>query len=209
MHESHDPWDIILAGSRKEKTAITVREYAGMLKSRDRAGIARLIRLRFSERYLDPALDNPKRHGFAMLAICCLMVEALESFRNGWKGTQGVTGGGEAVFRGFFEAHSQFNDLKPVASEFYTHVRCGILHQAETTGCWTVNRGRELYSANGRHRRVSASAFGKRLRLVLNEYTDGLIRADWRDDVWKNVRKKFRSICGNCGLPLNDVKKLQ
>src|SRR5438093_1375487 len=97
-HKNHDPWDTILAGSRKNKTAITVRDYSGMLKAKDRTCIAVLIRLRFSERYLDPALDNRKPHGFAMLAICCLMVEALESFRNGWKGTQGVTGGGEAAF---------------------------------------------------------------------------------------------------------------
>jgi hypothetical protein len=75
-----------------------------------------------------------------MLAVCCLMVEALESFRNGWKGTQGIKGGCEAAFRSFFEAHDQFKDLRPVASEFFKHVRCGILHQAETTGQWTVNR---------------------------------------------------------------------
>src|SRR5690349_18373768 len=117
-----------------------------MLRNRDRASIARLIEFRFTERYLDPALDNPKRHGFAMLAVCCLMVEALESFRNGWKGTQGVKGGCEGAFSSFFEAHDQFKDLRPVASEFFKHVRCGILHQAETTGRWTVNRSAELFS---------------------------------------------------------------
>jgi hypothetical protein len=200
---------IILAGSKKGKNAITIRHYSDMLKERDRTRIAQLIQLRFRERYLDPALDNPKRHGFAMLAVCCLMVEALESFRNGWKGTQGIKGGCEAAFRSFFEAHDQFKDLRPVASEFFKHVRCGILHQAETTGQWTVNRSSELFSSIDGQRRVSASEFGKRLRAVLNEYTDGLAQADWRDAAWTNARRKLRSICRNCGLPEEDVKRLQ
>lgn len=208
-HSIPGPSAIILAGSERGKNAITVRHYSDMLKERDRAHIAQLIQLRFRERYLDPALDNPKRHGFAMLAVCCLMVEALESFRNGWKGTQGIKGGCEAAFRSFFEAHDQFKDLRPVASEFFKHVRCGILHQAETTGQWTVNRSSELFSTIGGRRRVSASEFGKRLRAVLNEYTDGLAKADWKDPAWKNARRKLRSICRNCGLPAKDVKRLQ
>jgi hypothetical protein len=71
-----DPWITILAGSKKSGTAITVRKYSEMIRARDRAGIAKLIRLRFSERYLDPVLHGQKRNGFAMLAIGCLMVEA-------------------------------------------------------------------------------------------------------------------------------------
>jgi hypothetical protein len=209
MHQNPDPWVTILAGSPTDKTTITVRNYAYMLQSKDRAGIANLIRLRFSERYLNPALDNPKRHGFAMLAICCLMVEALESFRNGWKGTQWKKDACKEAFCSFIQAHNQFKDLKPVASEFFTHVRCGILHQAETTGNWTVNRSSTLFSKSGDRRRLSAEAFGKRLRVVLDEYTDALAKADWKDPIWKNARKKFRAICRNCGLPNDDVKKLQ
>jgi len=60
-----------------------------------------MVRLRFAERYLDPILDSPKRHGFAMMAICCLMVEALESFRNGWSKTSDK-GGGEVDLPGDF-----------------------------------------------------------------------------------------------------------
>jgi hypothetical protein len=203
-----DPWSTILAGSKKESTAITVRDYAGMVRVQDRALIAKLIRLRFSERYLDPALDNPKRNGFAILAIGCLMVEALESFRNGWKKTSGA-GGGEVVFRGFFEAHDEFKDLRPVALEFYEHVRCGILHQAETTGNWRVLRTSPLFSESGGVRWLSASEFGKRLRAVLKRYTDDLANTDWKDPAWKKARKKLRSICRNCGLPDADVAKLQ
>lgn len=202
-----DPWITILAGSKKDGTAITVRDYSGMIRARDRAAIAKLIRLRFSERYLDPALDNPKRNGFAILAIGCLMVEALESFRNGWKTTSGA-GGGKAAFRGFFQAHDEFKDLRPVAHEFYEHVRCGILHHAETTGNWRVHRSSPLFSESGGVRRLSASEFGKRLRVVLNRYGDNLADAGWKDPAWAKARKKLRAICRNCGLPDADVAKL-
>ena len=163
-----DPWITILAGSTRDKTAITVRDYSQMVRAKDQAAIANLIRLRFSERYLDPAMDNPKRNGFAILAICCLMVEALESFRNGWKKTRGVSG--EAVFAGFFKEYDEFKDLRPVASDFYTHIRCGILHQAETTGNWRVHRKSPLYSKEGGVSRLSASEFGTRLRDALHRY---------------------------------------
>jgi hypothetical protein len=212
MHTNPDPWDTILAGSRQTKTAVTVLGYSRMLKSRDRAGIAELIRLRFSERYLDPVdpkLDNPNTHGFAMLAIYCLMVEALESFRNGWKGTQGIKGGSEAAFRSFFQVHDEFKDLSPVAAKFFKHIRCGILHQAETTGNWTVNRSSVLFSKSDNRHQLSASEFGKRLRVVLTNYTTDISNTDWRDQAWRNVRKKFKAICRECGLSDDDVKKLQ
>ena len=209
-HSIPDPWAIILAGT-KNLTAITVRDSAEMLKRRDAPSIADLIHLRFAERYLDPVLAsaNRKRHGFTIIAVGCLMVEALESFRNGWKGTQGVKGGSEAAFRSFFLAHDQFKPLRPVASEFFKHVRCGVLHQAETTGEWTVNRSSDLFFTTGQQHRISASEFGKGLRAVLKEYTDGLATTDWRDPAWRKARKKLRSICRNCGLPEADAKKLQ
>ncbi len=127
-----DPWSTCLAGSKSEGDEITVRRYAKMHANTDRSGIASLIRRRFEERFLHPILDNPKRHGFAMMGICCLMVETLESFRNGWKNTS-EKGKSEAAFCRFFQAHDEFKQLRPVAHEFYRAVRCGILHQAEST----------------------------------------------------------------------------
>src|SRR6266852_3332207 len=120
-----DPWSTCLAGE------ITAREYAALVKGKNRAAIAELIQRRFEERYLDPILDSPSTHGFAMIAICCLMVETLESFRHGWKDTAD-RGKSEGAFCSFFQAHDEFRDLRPLAHEFYRAVRCGILHQAET-----------------------------------------------------------------------------
>ena len=111
-----DPWITILAGSKPDGTAITVRDYSTLHGATDRSKIAGLIRLRFTERYLDPALDNPKRHGFSILAIGCLMGDAIESFRNGWSNTSRKS---EAAFCSFFQAHDEFKDLRPVAHDLY------------------------------------------------------------------------------------------
>lgn len=200
-----DPWITILAGSRVDGTAITVRDYSSLHGAKDRPKIAGLIRLRFTERYLDPALDNRKRHGFSILAIGCLMIEALESFRNGWKNTSRNS---EAAFCSFFQAHDEFKDLRPVAHDFYHAVRCGILHQAETTDSWRVHREGGLFAESGGVRSVSASEFGARLRSVLDRYHDDLANGDWNDQIWVKARKKLQSICHNCGLPETDVAKL-
>lgn len=69
--EKLDPWATILAGSKNAQTAITVKDYARLQGKRDCRGIADMIRLRFTERYLDPSLENPKRHGFSILATGC------------------------------------------------------------------------------------------------------------------------------------------
>src|SRR5262245_30962299 len=98
MAPNPDPWTTILAGSDSGTTAITVRDYANMHAAKERSNIADLIVIRFTERYLEPALDNPKRHGFAMLAVGCLMVEALESLRNGWKNSTGKSEGAFCSF---------------------------------------------------------------------------------------------------------------
>ena len=137
---------------------------------------------------------------FLYSRLGALMVEALESFRNGWRKTSGCPGGGAAVFRGFFQTHKEFIDLEPVACEFYEHVRCGILHQVETTGGWQVHRKSGLFSKSGGVNRLSAWEFGKGLKAVLTRYTDDLAKADWNDPIWKKARKKLRHICRNCGL---------
>ena len=201
-----DPWATILAGSKADGTAITAKDYAKLHAARDRQKIVQMIHLRFTERYLDPALDNSKRHGFSILATGCLMVEALSSFINGWKNTLGCPGGGAAVFRGFFQTNSEFSES--VAADFYKHVRCGILHQAETTVHWRVDRRAPLFVEVDGVRCVSALEFGKKLKIVLDRYTSELASADWKNPLWKKSRKKLRQICRNCGLSDADVSKL-
>jgi len=177
---------------------ITIRRYRDMVRRKDRNAIANLLPKRFEERYLDPILDSPKRHGFAVLAIGCLMVEALESFRQGWPTTDRKS---EAAFCGFFQNHEQFRDLQPVAHEFYRAVRCAILHQAETTHGWRVrSKSGPLLEQDGDVHWINASEFAQRLRAVLDAYCETLQTSDWHSVAWKHARQKLQSICKNSGV---------
>ena len=178
---------------------ITVRKYREMVRLRNRTQISELVQRRFEERYLNPVLGSRAPHGFAILAVCCLMVEALESFRQGWTSTKGK-GRSEAAFCGFFQAHDEFRDLRPVAYEFYRAVRCGILHQAETTHGWRVHRERgRLIIQDGAIHWISASEFAQGLKGVLETYGKTLKTADWQSPIWVNTRRKLQSICKNSG----------
>jgi hypothetical protein len=188
-----DPWSTYLSGE------IQATAYADMVRNKDRLAIAALLRKRFTERYLDPAFASPERHGFTMMAICCLMVETLESFRHGWRDTA-ERGKSEAAFCSFFQAHEEFRDLRPHAHEFYRAVRCGILHQAETTHSWRVHRGSGLFVERSGVRWLSAFEFGQALRLVVNRYCEELSSSDWASPLWVNARKKLQAICKNCGV---------
>lgn len=171
-----------------------VADYRALEAAKDKAEIARLISQRFTERYLAPTLSRQNvKHGFATMAIGCLMVEALESFRQGWPETRGKS---KKAFCYFFDAHDQFAAFRGHAEPFYYDVRCGILHQAETRGGWTIRRGGALFDPTSRV--VNATAFVRTLGKVLKVYCRGLRQADWESDTWKKCRKKMGAICRAC-----------
>jgi hypothetical protein len=113
--------------------AIRISHYERMVAKKDegRKGIAEMIYHRFHGRYIKPFLYNEPRfqnyynNGFSIMASCCLLIEALESFRNGWEKTQDR---GKEVFESFFRRESKTQpDFKAFKGEtFYPHVRCGI-----------------------------------------------------------------------------------
>ncbi len=60
---------------------VTINEYLHFEKTQNRERIAEFIKERFTERYITPLkVDAEKKHGFCTMAICCLMIEAFESF---------------------------------------------------------------------------------------------------------------------------------
>lgn len=57
-----------------------------------KADIAEFLVRRFTERYFTPinaVTDRKKKHGFCTMAVSCLMIETLQCFWTGAKGTQG------------------------------------------------------------------------------------------------------------------------
>lgn len=171
----------------------TVRDYKAARDAKQRERIAEGIRRRFTERYITPALDPPKRNGFTMMAISCLMIEAFMSLRKGWKTSNGK---GEAAVCCFFDGADLFKEFRGHGQAFYKNVRCGILHQAETTGGWKIVRSGPLFDPGTDT--INAARFLPNLKQVLDDFCDGLKTAAWDGPEWKNVCKKMNGICENC-----------
>lgn len=177
-------------------SSVTVGQYRIWESQRNTTEIAQFIHQRFDERFLAPFknIPNSLRSGFAQMAVCCLMIEALESFYKGWKGTSGIKG--IDVFEGFFTRVSYFHEFQGLGGEFYGHIRCGILHQAETTGGWLIRRRGDLIDPSDKI--INADKLMKGMGLSLDDYCKELNSARWNDLIWKRLRRKMNAIIDHC-----------
>lgn len=144
---------------------------------------------RFTERYFSPLTielhfpDKKKeiqdlKHGFATMAICCLMIETLQSFRNGWSNSRGKS---ELAFCQFFDQNSNFIEFRGQSSNFYKSVRCGILHQGETTKGWRIRRKGFLF--NQETKTINATKFHQQLFISLENYSSDLKNSEWDSEI--------------------------
>lgn len=114
--------------------------------------------------------------GFPLWQTVALLIETLQSFKNGcWEDTRNKS---EQAFKGFLTTDKNFEELKKLSNEFYKNVRCGILHQGETTGGWTINRkgGKNIYDS--KTKTIDAIRFSQQLKLSLKEYSQSLKQSD-------------------------------
>ena len=105
--------------------------------------IEKFIRHRLEHRYIEPL--KGAKSGFLIMAVSCLLIETLQSF---WEGCDDTRFQGDKPFVAFFRRNATlFHNFKKFfprlpnpgkpgnkTSAFYRHIRCAILHQAETTG---------------------------------------------------------------------------
>jgi hypothetical protein len=96
---------------------VTVAAYGEMVGARIE-GIANFIKCRLVERYIAPIHKSKKLNGFLMMASACLLIETMESFRQGREHTK-EHGAGERAFRSFFEREKAFSAFAPLTKEFY------------------------------------------------------------------------------------------
>lgn len=178
---------------------ITVKEAREWIASKDESSKSKLISLidhRFTNRYLkhlDPAINDS---GFFKMAICSLMIETMESFKQGEKNTKGKS---KQMFIDFFETEEAFfPEFKDVSIDFYNNIRCGILHQAETTNAWRILRAGSLL--NKSERTINADKFVKALKSSLENYINNLKENNINDTegIWSKAIIKINDICNNC-----------
>jgi hypothetical protein len=183
------PTDTLLSSS------VSLPQYLVFEEKQEREAIATFVYQRFHERYIRPFERNPKKNGFIMMASSCLMVEALESFWQGWKKSPNSA----LAFCQFFDRNDRFLPLRGFSQKFYANVRCGILHQGETTGGWHIRRDRsELFDA--KTLTIDATHFLNALEGCLSDYRDNLKAAEWQAEVWTRLRKKMKEVCINAEL---------
>ena len=184
-------------------SGVSIAAYEQMETEKNKAGISDFVFKRLSERYLIPLEKVPLKfkNGFSLMANACLLIETYESFRQGWKDTsynEDRLSEKRLPFKSFFNREQGFKDFKSEAYYFYSNVRCGILHQGETTGGWKITRLKETPIFNRAEKTINAAKFFKELRKSLEAYRDLLKTADWDSEVWVNCRKKISFIIENC-----------
>ena len=173
---------------------VTVKAYLQLELDKDSTGIVRFVRDRFTERYVTPMRVDPKlKNGFTVMAVSCLMIEAMESFYQGWADSKNKS---QLAFCSFFDRNPNFSFMRGSSQDFYRHVRCGILHQAETTGGWHIQRTGRVFQEDTKT--INAKLFHDQVEEALNNYCSNLERAAWDSKLWRNFRKKMKAVCENC-----------
>ena len=186
------------------------------LQRGDIPNLIAFIKIRHNERFFAPIkfLRNAPRnnvgYGFAIMALCSLLIETIQSYKDGFPTTNSMELGrlrklkdvpkqygipvdltvdGKTAFKDFFE---HFSDLFPnlKGEEFYENVRNGLLHQAQTKNDWTIKIGRaQLFEPVKKI--IDRNLFADNLEKAFKKYLDELGSKHWESHVWQKASRKI------------------
>ncbi|ODB33957.1 hypothetical protein BB427_20340 [Pseudoalteromonas sp. BMB] len=164
---------------------------------------------RLESRYLTPIKSLQKGsclgEGFSISAIHCSIIEFLESTYEGinykWVRKDSELGkyeykSSKKCFINFLTQRYPFSIVfnEEIASDFYSSVRCGLLHEASTKNGWKVlassHSGTEIVCAETK--KVFRNDFQKAIDSYIAWYQTQLIKSD---KLQKAFIRKFDSIC--------------
>lgn len=183
------------AAKTKLTNTITVAKYLELEAADDRAACGQFIIQRFHERYFEPTVNAPTRHGFTLMAIGCLVIEALECF---YEGKAHSKNGSAKMFEAFFLRPTGLQAFGQGTKDwFYKDIRCAVLHQAETTGGWRLRRTGKLLDSG--ERVINAKRFVELLQHAVDGYAKQL---EVDAALWSNFKKKMKAVCDNCAAPV-------
>lgn len=199
----------------------TMDQLENLLKDeKNKAQIAKLIYHRYYERYLKifdyadsikktycddkrnvrgefSVFNMEYKNGFAIMANCCLLIETLASFLNGFDKTPDRSAV-KAYKKVFEKAKNDYdNNLGVFLNEpIYGAVRCGLLHQGETYEGFKIRRdGQILFDKKAKI--INATLFLNSSKEFLKSFQDELSNKAWDDDLWDRCRIKLRYIIEN------------
>jgi len=178
---------------------VTVADYKAWRAEgeKGKAKIAEFFRERIRERYIDPvvALNADKKNGFSIMALSCLMIETYETFRQGWPSSDNKSA---LAFCYFFDREALFAAFRGRCRNFYANVRCGILHQGETTGAWQITRESGEPLSNPATNTIHATQFHAKMAEVIDNYRDELIGSPLTSKIWAHFTRKMKATIDNC-----------
>lgn len=190
----------------------------GCLDSADKDSLHRFIDQRYRERFFEPIkklAESPNQlqgYGFAIMALCSLLIESLQCYRYGLPTTYKPeyakllnafkpTGvyeirvdefkNGAQAFEDFFSLDAHETLFPNVSGRvFYSAIRNGLLHQAQTKDGWMIRSGQPVLWNSG-NRILDRTRFANALEKAFVNYVEQLRTAHWGDDVWLKARRKI------------------
>jgi len=166
-----------------------------------------LFRKRILKKFIEPIdaiieLKNHHGEGFAIVTIQCALIETFSAFKYGkiynHRYHEGVDPGyqyndsreifvkflrNENIFEGhfwIFEAGGKVPDKPFSANDFYSNVRCALMHEGKTRKNWTINvKPRSLpvgvfLSESRGKKKIYRTVLQRSLKKYLNDYIDEL-----------------------------------
>ncbi len=205
---------LVLATDKNGKK-ITIQDLENWIKTGSKTELADFFYDRFYVRYLKPfEFKNSEyvkthKNGFTIMTSCCLLIETFVSFTNPeFKDTNRKS---ERSFGYFFLKNKEFNcfskgglnleqyekqttkhlNNKGIPKDFYSNVRCGILHSGETRNNWKILRKGELFDE--KNKSINATKFMNNIVLVMKRFQNDLLISDFENsDIWKTYKNRLK-----------------
>lgn len=172
------------------------------------SAIVAVFRRRLEERFLSsmsqllstgPFSPTPSVPGFAILALDCLLIDTIQSFREGRIATGEISPA--RSFKAFLQS-PRFKDFNSDdRNEFFHYVRNGLLHNGETRGDWKVraDQPRMLTKAASGTRTINRTLFHHAIVAEFEDYCDALTNGP--PDVRERFLRRMDAISGRPGQP--------
>ncbi len=142
-----------------------------------------------------PLRERPMRSGFAILTLDCLLIDTLQSFREGRIAT-GESSSAQS-FKNFLKAF-HFSDFKSQdRSDFYSYVRNALLHNGETRQNWRIRISTETLLTKDpttKTRTLNRRLFHEGVVTEYDEYRS-LLRRTESVDARRLFLKRMDAIC--------------
>jgi hypothetical protein len=182
---------------------------------------------RYEERFFGPIRcligSDTQGFGFAIMSLCCLLVETIQCYRLGWPASSPaeleklaklsddvllivpldyrLVGpfprtkfSSQIAFNSFFDApehRPHFRALAGKGGEFYSSVRCGLLHQAQTKKGWRIRVSGNYYQEFSWGIGINRNEFAQSLYNCFRDFLKELENTEWNHPLWQSVWKKL------------------